>query len=74
MREKKSKVQTSEGKVMASVFWESQGIVLVEFLKRGATMNSVRYVQTLRKLKQPVRGFRPNRSMNQVLIIPKVPI
>jgi hypothetical protein len=74
MKKNKFKVQTSEGKVMASVFWDSEGILLVEFLKRGDTVNSERHVQTLKKLKQRVRRIWPNRKMNQVLILPTVPI
>ena len=27
------KVQTSEGKVTANIFWDSEGFLLVEFLK-----------------------------------------
>jgi len=30
-QEKKFKLQTCVGKVMASIFWESEGISLVEF-------------------------------------------
>jgi len=40
MRGNKFKVQTSADKIMAGVFWESEGILLGEFLKRGATVNS----------------------------------
>jgi hypothetical protein len=45
-RKKKFKVQTSAGNVMASLFWDSEGILLVEILERGVTINSERYVQT----------------------------
>jgi hypothetical protein len=45
-------VQNSAGKVMASIFWDSEGILLVEFLERGATINSQRNVHMLKKLKQ----------------------
>jgi hypothetical protein len=37
---KKFKVQTSAGKVTPAVFWDREGILLVEFLERGATINS----------------------------------
>jgi hypothetical protein len=37
MREKRLKAQTSAGKVMASVLWASEGMSLMEFLKRCAT-------------------------------------
>jgi len=40
MKENKFKVQTSAGKVMAFIFWESEGILLVEFGNRGASFNS----------------------------------
>jgi len=43
---KKFKVQTSVAKVLASVFLESEGILLVTFLERGATINSGQYMQT----------------------------
>jgi len=46
------KVQTSVGEVIASIFWDSEGILSMQFLNRSATMNSEQYVQTLKKLKQ----------------------
>lgn len=58
------KVQTSAGKIMASVFWDSEENLLVGFLERYATVNSVRYVETIKKLKQ-----LSNREMNQVLLL-----
>lgn len=50
--QKKFKVQASAGKVMGSVFLDSEGILLVELLERGATVISEQYLQTLKKLKQ----------------------
>jgi hypothetical protein len=38
--EKGFKVQTSACEFLASVIWDSAGILLVEFLNRGATVNS----------------------------------
>jgi hypothetical protein len=40
MREGKFKVQTSASDVMVSIFWDSEGILLAVFLKRGATIQS----------------------------------
>jgi hypothetical protein len=39
MRENKCKEQSSACEVITSVFWDSEGILLVEFLERGATIN-----------------------------------
>ncbi|GFR61082.1 histone-lysine N-methyltransferase SETMAR [Elysia marginata] len=37
-------------KVMLTVFWDSDGIIHIEFLKQGNSVNSERYISTLRKL------------------------
>jgi hypothetical protein len=54
-RHAKNKInsQNSAGNVMAMarVFWGSEGILLVEFVKRSATISSERNVQLLKKLK-----------------------
>jgi len=44
MKENKFRVQISAGKVMAIVRWVIEVILLAEFLKTGATINSERYV------------------------------
>jgi hypothetical protein len=71
MRENKCKVQTLAGKFMASVVWYSQGILLVAFLMRSATIISERYVQTSKKIKQRIRRVQLNRKMSQTLILPQ---
>jgi hypothetical protein len=73
MKNNKFKVQTFACEVMAIVFWYGEEM-LVEFLKRGATLNSERYLQILKKLKQRIRRIRPYRKMNQVLFLPTVRI
>ena len=59
-RAKKFKAQNSAGKIMATVFWDSQGVILVNFLPKGVTINSEVYIETLRKLKAKIRHVRPN--------------
>ena len=46
----------------------------VEFLKRCAAINSERFVQTLKQLKQRIRNVRPEGKMNQVLTFLTIPI
>jgi len=50
---------------MASIFCDSEGNSFVEFLKRGATLNTELCVQKLNKLKNRIRRFRVFRKMNQ---------
>ena len=54
-RTKKFKAQNSAGKIMATVFWDSQGVILVDFLLKEETINSKVYIETLRKLKAKIR-------------------
>ncbi|GFS27223.1 transposase [Elysia marginata] len=47
---RKFKVVAYARKFMLTVLWDSEGIVHIEFLKQGNTVNSERYISTLRKL------------------------
>ena len=40
-RLKKFRVQKSAGKVLASIFWEQDGILLIDYLPNGQTINAV---------------------------------
>ena len=53
-RTNKFKAQKSAGKIMAIVFWDSQGVILVDFLPKGETINSEVCIETLRKLKAKI--------------------
>ena len=35
---------------MSMVFWERKGVLLVDFLLRGDTINSLAYCETLKKI------------------------
>ena len=52
---KKFKVVASARKVLLTIFWDMEGIVHIEFLEQGKTINSERYVSTLRVLKGRLR-------------------
>jgi hypothetical protein len=47
---KNFKVTPSAGKVMLSVCWDSQGVLLAHFQKRDETVNSASYFEVLLKL------------------------
>ncbi|GFS22650.1 histone-lysine N-methyltransferase SETMAR [Elysia marginata] len=53
---RKFKVVTSARKVMLTVFWDSEGIVHIEFLKQGNTVNSEWYISSLSKLSAPYKA------------------
>ena len=55
--------QHSVGKVMCAVFWDEQGIILLNFLKPGATVNSERYIKKLIKLKARIPHTREEENI-----------
>ncbi|GBN42396.1 hypothetical protein AVEN_264281-1 [Araneus ventricosus] len=54
----KAKHNLSQLKTMASVFWDRHGVLLVDFMQRGTTINAVAYGQTLRKLRRAIQNKR----------------
>jgi hypothetical protein len=56
---KKFKTVQSPGKVMAAVFWDVHGVVLVYFTPPGSTTNAAAYQETLKRLKEAIRRKRP---------------
>lgn len=65
-RPKKFKKERSSQKVLATVFWDNQGVILVEFLEKGSTINSDIYIATLRKLKEAIRKKRPQKDIHAI--------
>lgn len=64
---KKIKVQQPAKKTMATIFWEMQDTLLMEFLPPKTTINSDIYCQTLEAIRQELRGImhdnaRPHSS------------
>jgi len=64
---KRGKTQQSAGKVMASVFWDAHGIIFIDYLKRGKTINSDYYIALLERLKEEILEKRPHLQKKKVL-------
>ena len=56
---KRAKTQQSVHKVMASVFWDSSGILFIDYLVKGKTINSDYYCALLDRLKEEITRKRP---------------
>ncbi|KAJ4437194.1 hypothetical protein ANN_17329 [Periplaneta americana] len=54
----KFKQTLSVRKVVYTVFWDRKGILLIDFLPRGETVNADRYCETLRKLRSAIQNKR----------------
>ena len=47
LRPKKFKTQPSAGKVMATVFWDAQGVIMLDFLAKKSTITGAYYANLL---------------------------
>jgi len=57
----------STRKIMCTVFWDRQGVLLVEFLPQGTTINSAVYCETMKKLRHAIQNKR--RGMLSAIIL-----
>ena len=55
---KKFKRVHSPGKVMASIFLDSQGVIMIDYLEQGRMINSAYYAGKLRWLRQEITPER----------------
>jgi histone-lysine N-methyltransferase SETMAR len=65
-RKKKFRAVPSASKIMATVFWDCEGVILIDVLPRGQTINSDVYVGTLKKMKKRFRKVHPHKDVTKV--------
>lgn len=63
---KKAKAVKSAGKVMASVFWDSNGILMIDYLPKGQTINGEYYANLLDKLQECIEQRRPGLARKKI--------
>ena len=64
---KKAKTVPSAGKVMASVFWDAYGILLIDYLQKGQTITGAYYASLLRQLREKIKTKRRGKLTKGVL-------
>lgn len=66
---KKFRVQKSAGKVMATVFWDSEGIIMVDYLEKGKTVSGEYYALLLGQLRDRLKEIRRDKLSRGVLLL-----
>jgi len=64
---RKFKMSSSAGKVMASVFWDAEGIIMIDYLEHGKTITGQLYAEQIRKLRQAIKEKRRGKLAQKVL-------
>ena len=65
--ESRSKMQTSAGEVLASVFWDMQVILFIDYLEKGRTINNKYYKALLVRLKEEITKKWPRVKKKKVI-------
>jgi len=61
--------QKSAGKILASIFWDQDGILLIDYLPKGQTINAEYYSSLLVQLKDILKEKRTPREVHQVGLV-----
>ncbi|GBO16461.1 hypothetical protein AVEN_191574-1 [Araneus ventricosus] len=69
IRLRKARQTLSARKLRVTVFWDAQGILLIEFMTRGTTINSEVYCRTLKKLKRAIQNKRRGLLSSGVVLL-----
>lgn len=64
---KQVKWSKSSKKVMASVFWDSKGILLIDYLQTGKTINGEYYSSLLDQLDKKIKEKRPGLAKKKII-------
>lgn len=54
---------------MATVFWDSKGVLLIEFMERGATINGDAYIETMKPLRRAIQNNRHDLLSSGVVFL-----
>ena len=65
----KFRVQNSTGKVLASIFWDQDGILLIDYLPKAQTINAQYYSPVLVQLKGILKEKRRGKFIKGVLFL-----
>ena len=67
-RPKKFKTQPSAGTVMATVFWDAKGVIMLDFLPKRSTITGVYYANLLDQLRTAFHEKHPGKLSKGVLL------
>lgn len=66
---KKPKVRENRGKLMATFFWDCRGVIMIDYLPRGQTMNGDYYADLMRQLREQIKKKRRGMLAKGVLLL-----
>ena len=65
----KPRTQPSAGKIMLTIFWDSDGALLTDYLPKGQSINGQYYAEILSRLREAVKSKRWGKLRKGVLLL-----
>lgn len=65
----KARTQRSAGKVMCTIFWDTKGPILIDYLAEGDTINGQYYADLMTRLRQAIVSKRRGKMTGGVLLL-----
>uniref|UniRef100_A0A1B6DMM9 Mariner Mos1 transposase n=1 Tax=Clastoptera arizonana TaxID=38151 RepID=A0A1B6DMM9_9HEMI len=68
-RNQKNSRLLSTRKLMATIFWDRRGVLLIDFMALGDTINANAYCETLKKLRWAIQNRRRGLLSDGVILL-----
>ena len=66
---KKFRTQSSAGKIMATIFWDSSGVLLIDYMPHKTTINGQYYAALMGRLRESIKEKRRGKLAKGVLLL-----
>lgn len=66
---KKFRTQASAGKVMATIFWDTDGVILIDYLPPKTTITGLYYATLVKKLRSAIKEKRRGKLGKGILLL-----
>jgi histone-lysine N-methyltransferase SETMAR len=53
---------------MVTVYWDREGVILLDVMQRGITINSDMYISMLTKMQKCFQCVRPDKNLGEMLL------
>lgn len=73
-RNSRPSFRAKKDSVLATVFRDNEGVILIDFWDQGTTINSDRYFAILHKLKEAIRHKRPELNIRHTELLSAQPV
>jgi len=66
---KKFRTQASAGKIMATIFWDTDGVIMIDYLPPKTTITGQYYATVIRNLRSAIKEKRRGKLSQRVLLL-----